>query len=782
MKHTLIILFTATLLYPQISGKVIDAETGEPIPSVNIIAGEEGTVTDERGQFVLNAEIGSRVIFSHIAYEKIRSKAPESFWKVRMIAKVLQGSAVVVTAGLKDEQLQHSTSSVTVIDNRQLNSADGSHFQDVMHDVSNLNWAGGTSRPRYFQIRGIGERSHYFAEGPPNFSVGFVIDDIDLSGMGMTGLLYDLKQIEVFKGPQSSVFGPNAMAGLISMRSNDPQNRFLGAVNLTGGTYATKRIGAMINIPMTDRIALRVAYQTSYEDGFRTNVFLQRTDTNKRQEAVLREKLFIKANDNLNITLTVINTILDNNYDAWAPDNNEELTTFSNDQGQDNQNTNAFSLRSHFNKNDLNTTFIYSKSKTNVVHSYDGDWANNYYWEQAPYNFNPNIQGWYYEFFDETNRIRTSNTTEARIQYKKFILGLYFKELKETDDASGWMYGGNAIASSSEFIFDIKALYSQYEEWINNKLKIMGNIRFEENHLNYTGTSFGYDYYYELIELDPVAIEVIHNSIGAKGVLQYLINKETNIYSSVSQGYKAGGVNQHPYLAEKNRLYNPENILNFEVGMRSYKKNSIIRVTAFHAQRNNQQVSISSQQLAGDPNSFMFYTDNAASGTLNGLEFEGKYRINTQMNVSASLGIINSKVNAFYFFTDSLTNIKQGDREPAHAPKYSYSLNVNYKNKYGLFAHLNFSAKDEFYFSDSHNEISEPYQLLNGHIGYDFGNWSVRVWGKNILDVRYATRGFYFGLEPIWNEELQDHEYPDRKYISYGDPAHFGMTLDYEFD
>ena len=72
MKHTLIILFTATLLYPQISGKVIDAETGDPIPSVSIIAGEEGTVTDERGQFILNAEIGSRVIFSHVAYEKIR--------------------------------------------------------------------------------------------------------------------------------------------------------------------------------------------------------------------------------------------------------------------------------------------------------------------------------------------------------------------------------------------------------------------------------------------------------------------------------------------------------------------------------------------------------------------------------------------------------------------------------------------------------------------------------------------------------------------------------------
>jgi hypothetical protein len=51
-----------------------------------------------------------------------------------------------------------------------------------------------------------------------------------------------------------------------------------------------------------------------------------------------------------------------------------------------------------------------------------------------------------------------------------------------------------------------------------------------------------------------------------------------------------------------------------------------------------------------------------------------------------------------------------------------------------------------------------------------------------MLDVRYATRGFYFGLEPIWNDELQDHEYPDKKYVSYGDPAHFGITLDFAFD
>ena len=73
------------------------------------------------------------------------------------------------------------------------------HFEDAIALIPNLNSSGGTSRARYFQIRGIGELSQFSGEGPPHFYVGYIVDNIDFSGIGMIGQLYDMKQIEIFK-------------------------------------------------------------------------------------------------------------------------------------------------------------------------------------------------------------------------------------------------------------------------------------------------------------------------------------------------------------------------------------------------------------------------------------------------------------------------------------------------------------------------------------------------------------------------------------------------------
>ncbi|GIS54924.1 hypothetical protein Ct9H90mP29_19660 [bacterium] len=87
----------------------------------------------------------------------------------------IKADEITVLSGLNDESLQRLSRSVTVITSNEIKRSSAQHFQTLIDQIPNLTWAGGTSRPRYFQIRGIGERSHYFGEGAPNFSVGFYI-------------------------------------------------------------------------------------------------------------------------------------------------------------------------------------------------------------------------------------------------------------------------------------------------------------------------------------------------------------------------------------------------------------------------------------------------------------------------------------------------------------------------------------------------------------------------------------------------------------------------------
>ncbi|MEO2044581.1 MAG: TonB-dependent receptor, partial [Nitrospinaceae bacterium] len=101
------------------------------------------------------------------------------------------------------------------------------------------------------------------------------------------------------------------------------------------------------------------------------------------------------------------------------------------------------------------------------------------------------------------------------------------------------------------------------------------------------------------------------------------------------------------------------------------------------------------------------------------------------------------------------------------------AIGMMFENESGMFASAQMSFKDEYYFSDSHNQKSEPYSLLNLTLGKSFGKTTATIWIRNALDERYATRGFYFGLIPP--------DYPDQLWKSFGDPRQVGITLDYTF-
>src|SRR3954469_10825082 len=212
---------------------------------------------------------------------------------------------VVVTADLRARELRNLPASATVLDAQTIKIAGVQHFEDVMGLVPNLNWSAGTSRPRFFQLRGIGELEQW--QGAPNPSVGFLIDGIDFSGVGMPATLSDVERIEVLRGPQGTAYGANALAGLISVSTRAPQRDSSASADVTLGDYGTRSVSGVIGGPIGDgETAWRLPAGTYRSDGFRKCPFLHRNDTNGFDESNARFRLRAQPAEHLRADVTAM--------------------------------------------------------------------------------------------------------------------------------------------------------------------------------------------------------------------------------------------------------------------------------------------------------------------------------------------------------------------------------------------------------------------------------------------------------------------------------------------
>ena len=747
-----------------VTGQVVDAITGQPLADANLAFGDSGSRSDEAGRFALVLAPGDSLRVSFVGYQTRTLYLQQSTdaLVIRLRRAVLAAPELVVHGGLKSRRLAETAASVTVLDRQALRRSGGHHFQDLARAVPNLNWAGGTSRPRYFQIRGMGERSQYAGEGPPNFSVGFVIDDIDMSGLGGAGLLFDLDQLEIFKGPQSTTFGPNALAGLINLRSTDPAPVASQEIALSLGTDALSHFSAAANQPLSDRLSLRLGYHRAHANGFRDNQFLDIQDSNARREDFARAKLRYADDNGLVLLLTAFRSDQDNGYDAWTPDNNENLVTYTDQPGKDHQTTRALSLRAEKTFAATRLVAISALSNTELEYSYDSDWGNDQYWLQAPYNFDPNVEGWRYAFFDRTLRNRDTFSQELRVLRGEAVAGIYFKTQNEADEALGYLFGGDAAELQSDFEVDNLAFYGQYAHTLDPNTRLSLNLRLDRNAIAYNGHTD-----------TLITFAVSQWLAGGKLALTRELGSGRTLFAAASRGYRAGGVNQHPRLNARNRPYDPEYLLNFEVGYRTTSARSTTSLTVFHALRSDQQVSLSSQQDPGDPNSFFYFTANAAKGRSSGVEVERSYLILPSLRLSTALGLLRTHIDAYTFATASGETRTLGNRPAAHAPYNTRRYAIDYAGKSGLFARLEYTSTDRFYHSDSHDQLADQHRLVHGRLGYRRGPYTLALWGRNLLDERYAVRGFFFGLAPP--------DYADTLYESYGDPRQLGLNLSAAF-
>lgn len=682
---------------------------------------------------------------------------------------------VLVSGELHQTKQLELSNSVTVIDQQLIKARNAQNLEDLLNLAPNVNYATGASRGRFLQIRGIGERSQY--QFPINPSVGVIVDGIDFTGLATGVALLDASQVEVFRGPQGTLYGANALAGMINVVGAAPTDSLSGEVSIGGGNYNSVDVSGVISAPVTDSLGWRLAAQKNVSDGYIENAFLGREDTNNIEETSVRNQFRWQAGDDLQLDLVSYWIDVDNGYDAFSLDNNR--TTLSDQPGHDRQESQAHVVNGFYEgaqAADIKISLSYIDSATE--YGYDEDWA---YREICP--INSDCAYWQYSSTDNYVRDKRNITLDARALSKPgaeiaWALGLYRREEKEDlqriridNDPEENFYApiGTIAIERYDYTNDVSttALYGQVDVPLSNNLMFVTGLRGEHHQAEFSDS--------QGVDDDPDEF-----LWGGKLALEYRTAADTLVYGLLSRGYKAGGFNPDPSLNEHEKPFYTETMLNLELGVKGlWLDNRLqVQVAAFYQQRDDVQVKKSYAKAVND---FIEYIGNAAAGNNYGVETEVQFAATDALSLFASVGLLGTEYVKFNnsIHVDAIDGIYDlSGREQAHAPSYQYFAGLQYSLLSNLYWRLEFEGKDSFYFSSSHEERSESVGLVNTRLNYDFGNTSLAVWGKNLTDETVETRGFYFS-----NDYGNDPRklYAAESYTQKGAPLTWGISVTQRF-
>jgi len=683
---------------------------------------------------------------------------------------------VVVTASLWQQPLQQVPASVAVLDGQTLHAAGQQHFEDVLPLVPNLNWAGDTSRPRYFQIRGIGELEQY--QGAPNPSVGFLIDDIDFSGLGMAATLFDLDHIEVLRGPQGTRYGANALGGLIYVQSAAPEPTFAAHAELGAGDYGARTYGASLTGPVTALdSSFRLAAQRYTSDGYYHNAYLGRS-TDGYDELTLRGRWRYEPDPALRVDLTLLAVRINNGYDAFAIDNSR--TTQSDQPGEDDQHSTGGALRLEYRGlGSTLLTLIGTAANTSIEYGFDSDWGNAALW--APYT---------YQYSETQLRERHTRSIEARLQSTetrglRWLIGIYGMQLTEdlNDSAPGvYLDPNDATQDSSSTTVTVShyssrntALFGMLEGDIGSRWQWSGGLRLERRSAGYNDVTTTMDYPTPNPDgpTDTTSSTATHGFSpvdhlwGGDLSLEYALRETARLYLTVARGYKAGGFNLGPGLPTDQIVFGPESDLNVELGYKSELAERRLRLDTdiFYTRRSSLQLKSGEQLDPHDPTTFILYTSNAPSGRNYGLETAATWRA-APFELAGSVGLLNT---AYHGLT--LNGAVLPDRALPNAPGWQGALSGTWRAPAGAFLRVDLTGSGSFYYDlpalDPYS--SSTYVLLNAKLGVEREAWSASLWVSNLADRRYTVRGFYFGLVPP--------DFNPTQYVQLGPPRQFGVRF-----
>lgn len=657
---------------------------------------------------------------------------------------------IVVTADLSKRNLSELPATALVLNQATIEARQARHLQDLINVVPNLNFSSGAARGKFVQIRGIGERSQ-FAE-PINPSIGLLLDDIDISGIGGLATVYDISQLEVLSGPQSVASGVNSVGGIVKLVSNKPTAESYANISLSYAQYNESRLAGTYSGALSDSTNARFSFQQSKSDGFIENTFLERDDTNSIDEITATALFNVEVSNSSELDFNVYYFDIDNGYDAFSLDNN---TTLSDEPGYDTLEATAASIKytHRFTAHELQLSGYILDAHTE--YAYDEDWTF--------VGIHPDG----YSSFDFYQREIFRNGFDLKVasigrEKHRYLLGLNLTQNEEDLLRQNTFLDADYITSYKPVNASI---YGQYVYEINDKATLTSAARLEKFDADFT---------------DNIGFTKVSDTLLAASVAFDYKLANNLLFASISRGYKAGGFNIDPRLDVNNRTFDPEYNLNYELGIKgdAYDGMANLNLTFFYMARNDAQIS-DSVLFAIDGTGASSFADaigNADTGVNKGIELSSTWDLLDTVYLQANVGYLDATFGNYTKVNGDFVAVQQ----QAQAPKYTVYLSSTWAISEQLTWFVDMDIKDDFRLGINHNVRSPFTAVFNSELSWkSVGKhlYSLKLWVKNIADRDVITRGF--GSFP---NDPRDGYSSFGPYFQFGQPRQVGLTFKYEWE
>jgi len=214
-------------------------------------------------------------------------------WAQSNETSVVKIEEIIVTAQKREQALQDVPIAVTAFSAAALDRAQIEDATDIQFSVPNAVLTGNDR----FTLRGIGQNALGSSDlGVQSFLNGAAI------GYLPQNEFFDMARIEVLRGPQGTLYGRNTTGGAINLITQRPGSEFGGNVDLQVGNYSNLRVGGAINLPLGERVKLRLAGYSLTRDGYTENVSTG-NNVDGRDQWALRATATFELGPNTNATL-----------------------------------------------------------------------------------------------------------------------------------------------------------------------------------------------------------------------------------------------------------------------------------------------------------------------------------------------------------------------------------------------------------------------------------------------------------------------------------------------